>query len=97
MGNSRSQLSPSVPATSSAAEKKLLQKLEKFPRVEERSALFHLELGKNAQDRKEWGLALEHYALGLSCAPKEPRTLYFLYNNGAYRRNIIHSSLNGRT
>ena len=89
MGNSRSQLSPGVPATNSAAEEKLPQKLDKSHRVEERSALFHLELGKNAQDRNEWRGALEHYALGLSCAPKEPRTLYLLYNNGAHCRNML--------
>lgn len=89
MGNSRSRLSPGVPASNSVAEEKVLQKLEKLPRVEERSAIFHLELGKNAQDRKEWRVALEHYALGLSCAPKEPRTVYLLYNNGAHCRNML--------
>jgi tetratricopeptide (TPR) repeat protein len=89
MGNSHSQLSPSVPATNSPAERRLFQKLEQLPQVAERSALFHLELGKNAQNRKEWRLALEHYALGLSCAPKELRTLYLLYNNSAHCRNML--------
>jgi tetratricopeptide (TPR) repeat protein len=88
MGNSRSRFPSTIPVTSSAKEK-LLQKLEQLPQVEERSALFHLELGENAQDRKAWGVALEHYALGLSCAPKEPRTLYLLYNNGAHCRNML--------
>jgi tetratricopeptide (TPR) repeat protein len=89
MANSRSQLPLSIPPTNSAAEKNPLPKLEKLPRVEERSALFHLELGKNAQSQNQWNAALEHYALGLSCAPKEPRTLYLLYNNGAHCRNML--------
>jgi hypothetical protein len=89
MGNSHSQLPPNIPATDSAGEKTPLQKLGQLPRVEERSALFHLELGKNAQSQNQWGAALEHYALGLSCAPKEPRTLYLLYNNGAHCRNML--------
>jgi tetratricopeptide (TPR) repeat protein len=89
MGNSLSQLSHGIPSTNLAAKEKLPQKLEKLSRVEERSALFHLELGKDAQDGKQWRVALEHYALGLSCAPKEPRTLYLLYNNGAHCQNML--------
>lgn len=38
-------------------------------------ALFHLALGQAAQAEGMWYEALEHYAMGLSCAPKEPRTL----------------------
>ena len=34
-------------------------------------------------------MALEHYALGLSRSPKEPTTLYLLYNNGARCRNML--------
>ena len=89
MGNSRSRLSPGAPAPNSVAETKLLENLEQLPQVEERSALFHLELGKSSQDRKEWRVALEHYAMGLSCAPQEPRTIYLLYNNGAHCRNML--------
>jgi tetratricopeptide (TPR) repeat protein len=89
MGNSRSCFPPTSPIKSSSAKEQLFQNLEQVPQVQERCALFHLELGKNAQDRKEWGMALEHYAQGLSCAPPEPRTIYLLYNNGAHCRNML--------
>jgi tetratricopeptide (TPR) repeat protein len=52
-------------------------------------ALFHLEQGKKAQAEAMWHEALEYYAMGLSAAPKEPRTLYLLYNNGAHCRNML--------
>ena len=94
MGNARSQLSFSIPASSSATTKKLPQELEQLAKGEERpsdevGALFHLELGQNAQGQKKWDVALEHYALGLSRSPIEPRTLYLLYNNSAYCRNML--------
>ena len=53
------------------------------------SALFHLALGQTAQAEGMWHEALEHYAMGLSRAPKEPGTLYLLYNNGAHCRNML--------
>ena len=52
-------------------------------------ALFHLALGQTAQAEGVWHEALEHYAMGLSRAPKEPGTLYLLYNNGAQCRNML--------
>jgi TolA-binding protein len=94
MGNSRSQLSFSIPVSNSATKKKLPQELEQLAKGEERpsdelAALFHLESGQSAQGEKKWDVALEHYALGLSRGPKEQRTLYLLYNNGAYCRNML--------
>ena len=53
------------------------------------TALFHLALGQAAQAEGMWQEALEHFVMGLSCAPKEPRTLYLLYNNGAHCRNML--------
>ncbi len=55
----------------------------------ERKAVFYLSLGQNAQTDGKWDLALGHYALGLSRSPKEPLTLYLLYNNGAHCRNML--------
>jgi tetratricopeptide (TPR) repeat protein len=52
-------------------------------------ALFDLALGQAAQAEGMWYEALEHYAMGLSCAPKEPRTLYLLYTNSAHCRNML--------
>ena len=52
-------------------------------------ALFHLALGQTAQAEGMWHEALEHYAMGLSSAPKEPRTLYLLYTNSAHCRNML--------
>jgi tetratricopeptide (TPR) repeat protein len=56
---------------------------------DERRAAFHLAIGQKAQGQQKWDVALEHYALGLSRSPKEPRTLYLLYNNGAHCRNML--------
>jgi hypothetical protein len=95
MRNSRSQLSPSVPATSSAAEKQLLQKLEKLPRVEERSALFHLELEKNAQTERNGVWPLNITPWDYRVRPTSRARFISSTNNGAYCRNIIHSSLMG--
>jgi tetratricopeptide (TPR) repeat protein len=52
-------------------------------------ALFHLALGQTAQAEGMWYEALEHYAMGLSCASKEPGTVYLLYNNAAHCRNML--------
>jgi tetratricopeptide (TPR) repeat protein len=55
----------------------------------DRVALFHLAQGQKAQAEGMWHEAIEHYAMALSRAPKESRTLYLLYNNGAYCRNML--------
>ena len=56
---------------------------------DERIAAFYLATGQKAQSQQKWGLALEHYALGLSRSPKESGTLYLLYSNGAHCRNML--------
>jgi tetratricopeptide (TPR) repeat protein len=55
----------------------------------EQRAVFHLALGQIAQSEKQWDVALEHYAIGLSRSPRQPRTLYLLYNNSGYCQNMM--------
>ena len=49
----------------------------------------HLARGEVAEADEEWGLALEHYGIGLSLLPKETPTLYFLFNNAAHCLNAL--------
>lgn len=67
----------------------LLNSVSKEHSNNERRAVFHLALGQIAQSEKQWDVALEHYALGLSRSPKQPRTLYVLYNNAGYCQNML--------
>jgi tetratricopeptide (TPR) repeat protein len=67
----------------------LLELRTEDPVSNERRAFFHLVLGQKAQGEEKWDVALEHYACGLSCLPKRPRTLYLLYSNSALCRNMF--------
>jgi hypothetical protein len=47
----------------------------------------HLARGEIAEADEEWGLALEHYGIGLSLLPEDTRTVYCLFNNAAHCLN----------
>jgi len=49
----------------------------------------HLAQGEMAEADEEWGLALEHYGIGLSLLPKDTPTVYFLFNNAAHCLNAL--------
>src|SRR5215475_6521135 len=49
----------------------------------------HLAQGEMAEADEEWGLALEHYGIGLSLLPKDTPTGYFLFNNAAHCLNAL--------
>ena len=49
----------------------------------------HLARGEIAEADEEWGLALEHYGIGLSLLPEDIRTVYFLFNNAAHCLNAL--------
>ena len=49
----------------------------------------HLARGEIAEADEEWGLALEHYGIGLSLLPKDTATVYFLFNNAAHCLNAL--------
>jgi tetratricopeptide (TPR) repeat protein len=67
----------------------LVDLMTKERESDDRTAAFHLAEGQKAQTQQKWEIALEHYAQGLSRLPKEARTLYLLYNNGAHCRNML--------
>jgi hypothetical protein len=58
-----------------ASKRKSAQRCREQPSRNDRT-LFHLALGQTAQAEGMWHEALEHYAIGLSHAPKEARALY---------------------
>jgi tetratricopeptide (TPR) repeat protein len=49
----------------------------------------YLARGEMAEADEKWGLALEHYGIGLSLLPKDAPTVYFLFNNAARCLNAL--------
>jgi tetratricopeptide (TPR) repeat protein len=52
-------------------------------------ARVRLAQGEIAQADEEWGLAFEHYGIGLSFLPKDTPTAYFLFSNAAHCLNAL--------
>jgi tetratricopeptide (TPR) repeat protein len=49
----------------------------------------HLARGEIAEAGEEWGLALEHYGIGLSLLLQDSPTAYFLFSNAAHCLNAL--------
>ena len=62
---------------------------QRIPITNSEIASAHLARGKIAEADEEWGLALEHYGIGLSLLPKDTPTVYFLFNNAAHCLNAL--------
>ena len=60
-----------------------------IPNTNSEVASAHLARGERAEADEEWGLALEHYGIGLSLLPEDTRTVYFLFNNAAHCLNAL--------
>jgi tetratricopeptide (TPR) repeat protein len=62
---------------------------QNVPTMNSEIANARLALGEAAEAEEKWGLALEHYGIALSLLPKDPKTLYFLFNNAAHCLNAL--------
>ena len=66
-----------------------LQPPHGIPNTNSEIAKAYLAQGKVAEAEEQWGLALEHYGIGLSLLPKDTKTGYFLFNNAAHCLNAL--------
>jgi len=66
-----------------------LSRTQGIPRTNSEIAKAYLAQGKVAEAEEQWGLALEHYGIGLSLLPKDTKTGYFLFNNAAHCLNAL--------
>ena len=60
-----------------------------IPATNSEIAKAYLARGEVAEAEEKWGLALEHYGIGLSLLPKDTKTGYFLFNNAAHCLNAL--------
>jgi tetratricopeptide (TPR) repeat protein len=60
-----------------------------IPDTNSEIAKAYLARGEVAEAEEKWGLALEHYGIGLSLLPKDTKTGYFLFNNAAHCLNAL--------
>jgi tetratricopeptide (TPR) repeat protein len=60
-----------------------------IPNTNSEIAKAYLARGEMAEAEEKWGLALEHYGIGLSLLPKDTKTGYFLFNNAAHCLNAL--------
>ena len=60
-----------------------------IPGTNSEIAKAYLARGDVAEAQEKWGLALEHYGIGLSLLPKDTKTGYFLFNNAAHCLNAL--------
>ena len=60
-----------------------------IPATNPEIAKAYLARGDVAEAEEKWGLALEHYGIGLSLLPKDTKTGYFLFNNAAHCLNAL--------
>ena len=68
-----------------------------IPTTNSEVASAYLARGEIAEADEEWGLALEHYGIGLSLLPKDTPTVYFLFNNAAYCLNALELYSDGES
>ena len=66
-----------------------LQPPNGIPNTNSEIAKAYLARGELAEAEEKWGLALEHYGIGLSLLPKDTKTGYFLFNNAAHCLNAL--------
>ncbi|HEX9274179.1 MAG TPA: tetratricopeptide repeat protein [Candidatus Binatia bacterium] len=66
-----------------------LQPPHSIPSTNSEIAKAYLARGEVAEAEEQWGLALEHYGIGLSLLPKDTKTGYFLFNNAAHCLNAL--------
>lgn len=70
---------------------------ERIPSTSSEIVSAHLALGEIAEADGEWGLALEHYGIGLSLLSKDIPTVYFLFSNAAHCLNALELYSDGES